>query len=414
MGQGRVKDGRVKQSIGFKAGNGVQQRAESTSRWLWKFGLAVLFFLFSAVVVLAVVPAASPALGASMADFLREVLGPQPVAILESASSSMHDALSRHLYTSGSPQIAWSGAAPLKTPVKQAQSPSKADGHGLLVPATAAKVGNSAVVLAAPQLGWQPYGPSVNGTPVLARTMVSPDPNRPYAGVALVRMNLSMLQLHMMPGNQEPARTIQVLKAFPSLGAIPVSDQAKLVAAFNGGFKAINGHYGMMVNQVTLLPARPNMGTVAIYRDGHVQIGAWGTDILPSADIVAYRQNCPALVDAGQLNPDLQYNNRNEWGYTGNTDITWRTGLGITQDGKYLIYAVGNGTSAATLAQVLKDAGAYAAVQLDINQYYAHFDTYQPSNSGGLVAQRLLDKMINQTSIYLTPEARDFFYLTAQ
>jgi hypothetical protein len=200
---------------------------------------------------------------------------------------------------------------------------------------------------------------------------------------------------------------------------VPPADQGKLVAAFNGGFKTVNGHYGMMVNGVTLVPARLNMGTVAVYGDGHVQIGTWGKDIVPSADIVAYRQNCPALVDAGQLNPDLAYNNRNEWGYTGNTDITWRTRLGITQDGRYLIYAVGNGTSAVTMAKALQSAGAYAAVQLDINQFYAHFETYQPANpsiphGAVLVAERLLDKMINETKLYLTPNARDFFYLTAR
>ena len=275
------------------------------------------------------------------------------------------------------------------------------------------------MVLAAPQLGWQPYGPLVNGTAVFARTLISPDPNRPYAGVALVRMDLSRLQLHMMPGNQEPSHDPSILSSFPSLGMIPPSDQGKLVAAFNGGFKTINGHYGMMVNGVTLVPARPNMGTVAVYADGHVQIGTWGKDIVSSPNIVAYRQNCPALIDAGQLNPDLSYNNRNEWGYTGNTDITWRTGLGITQDGRYLIYAVGNGNSAMTLAQALQSAGAYSAVQLDINQYYAHFETYQPATSSlaqgtGLVAQRLLDKMVNETELYLTPNARDFFYLTAR
>jgi hypothetical protein len=175
----------------------------------------------------------------------------------------------------------------------------------------------------------------------------------------------------------------------------------------------------MMVNGVTVLPARPNMGTVAIYRDGHVQIGSWGKDVLPSSDMIGYRQNCPALIDLGQLNPDLAFNNRNEWGYTGNTDITWRTGLGITEDGRYLIYAVGNGTSAQTLAQALQQAGAYSAIQLDINQYYAHFETYQPVNassaqSSKLVAERLLDKMLNEPQIYIAPNARDFFYLTAK
>ena len=55
---------------------------------------------------------------------------------------------------------------------------------------------------------------------------------------------------------------------------IPVADQSHLIAAFNGGFKAINGHYGMMVDGVTLLPPLPGFATLAIYRDGHVNIGA--------------------------------------------------------------------------------------------------------------------------------------------
>ncbi|MGE5374195.1 MAG: phosphodiester glycosidase family protein [Bacteroidota bacterium] len=353
-----------------------------------------------------------------MADLLRGIFGPQPVALLESFSARLHDTMSRHLYSNSPPQIGWNTSN--QTIVLP--SASKLTGTGKVAKNAKLAAGNANKVAYSPlPPGWQAYGPLVNGTSSMARTLVTPDPSRPYAAVALVRMDLSLLQLHMMPGKQEPSHAPQVISAIPNLGMIPTNDQGKLVAAFNGGFKTINGHYGMMVNGVTLLPARPNMGTVAVYRDGHVQIGAWGQDILPSADIVAYRQNCPPLIDAGQLSPDLAYNNRNEWGYTGNTDITWRTGLGITQDGRYLIYAVGNGTSAMTLAQVLKQEGAYAAIQLDINQYYAHFETYQPANNNSsslygtkLVAERLLDKMINETSIYLTPNARDFFYLTAR
>jgi hypothetical protein len=421
MDFGSAKDEKVKQFIGSRTvGNVVQKRAGIPRMWLWKFSLATLFFLLAAIFILAVVPAISPAFGADMADLLRTVFGPQPVAMLESTSAGLHDALSRYLYKNGSPQIAWTASTPLAEPASKPKRPASGSKvQGQLAPSNSPTKDNSAVALAAPQLGWQPYGPLVNGTAVLARTLISPDPNRPYAGVALVRMDLSRLQLHMMPGNQEPSHDPSILSAFPSLGMIPPSDKGKLVAAFNGGFKTINGHYGMMVNGVTLVPARPNMGTVAVYADGHVQIGTWGKDSVPSTNIVAYRQNCPALIDAGQLNPDLSYNNRNEWGYTGNTDITWRTGLGITQDGRYLIYAVGNGNSAMTLAQALQWAGAYSAVQLDINQYYAHFETYQPSTSSlaqgtGLVAQRLLDKMVNETELYLTPNARDFFYLTAR
>lgn len=411
-----AKDVKVKRLLGMQVGNTVRNREGGSRKWLWGISLGILFFLFSSIFAIAVLPAVSPALGASMADLLREVFGPQPVAMLESFSFRLHDAMNQHLYNGSSPQINWNVSSP---PVQLPSLPQKT---GKSIPRHAMPAASNASKVISPSLqpGWQDYGPLVNGSYSMARTLVSPDPHRPYAGVALVRMDLSLLQLHMMPGNQEPSHAPQVLSAFPNLGMIPSSDQGKLVAAFNGGFKTVNGHYGMMVNNVILIPARPNMGTVAVYRDGHVQIGVWGRDIVPSSDMVAYRQNCPALIDAGQLNPDLLYNNRNEWGYTGNTDITWRTGLGITQDGRYLIYAVGNGTSVMTLAQVLKDAGAYAAVQLDINQYYAHFDTYQlapgssSSNGAALVAERLLDKMINESDIYLTPSARDFFYLTAR
>jgi len=399
-------------------GKSIQKWMGRSRKWLWIISLGPLLFL-SSIFVLAVMPAVAPAFGADMADLLREVFGPQPVALLESFSFRLHDTVSRYVYKNSEPQISWNGSGQTVSLPSTSNSPGKSAAK---VARNAKSAASNASKVVYPTLlpGWQTYGPLVNGAYGMARALVTPDPNRPYAAVALVRMDLSMLQLHMMPGNQEPARTPQVVSAIPNLGMIPVNDQGKLVAAFNGGFKTVNGHYGMMVNGVTLLPARPNMGTVAVYRDGHVQIGAWGKDILPSADIVAYRQNCPPLIDAGQLNPDLSYDNRNEWGYTGNTDITWRTGLGITQDGRYLIYAVGNGTSAMTLAQVLKQAGAYAAIQLDINQYYAHFETYQPANNlsslygSGLVAERMLDKMINDASIYLAPNARDFFYLTAR
>jgi hypothetical protein len=252
----------------------------------------------------------------------------------------------------------------------------------------------------------------------MERALMLLDPNRSYAGVALVRMDLARLQLHIMAGSIEPAHPALISQLVPDAGIIPPADQNALVAAFNGGFKAVHGHYGMMVNGLTLLPPIPGLGTVAVYQDGHVAIRTWGKNIVLTPDMIAYRQNCPPLIEAGIVNPALSLDNRTPWGYTNNTDITWRTGLGITQDGHTLIYAVGNGTSAASLAGALHEAGAYAAIQLDINQYYAHFDTYAPVSSApdsqgfSVQGQRLLDQMINNPHLYLTPNVRDFFYLT--
>lgn len=395
-------------------GNMGQKGKALVRKWSRKLFLGFLIFIIGSVAGLAVVPVVSPAIGANMADFLRTVFGPQPVALLESVSFRLHDVMSSNLYHGDTPQINWNRQNPVS--MQESNSRRQVGIHG---GAAVLAINSSDVVSAVPQIGWQPYGPMVDGATVLARVLIAKDPRRAYSGIALVRIDLSRLQLHVMPGDLEPSHSPQVVRAIPNLGMVPATDQAKLIAAFNGGFKKINGHFGMMVNGLTLVQPKPNMATVAVYRDGHVQIGAWGKDIFPSADLVALRQNCPPLIDAGELNPDLSYNNRNEWGYTGNSDVTWRTGLGISQDGKYLIYAVGNGTSALTLAKALKDAGAYSAMQLDINQYYAHFETYQSdksSKSAGikLVAERLLNKMINEVNIYLTPNARDFFYLTAR
>jgi hypothetical protein len=298
-------------------------------------------------------------------------------------------------------------------PQAKTSGPSTSDAAPLVQTASAE------VVSASPQIGWQGYGPEVSGLPVLARTMIMLDPQRSYAGVALVRMDLSRLSLHMTPGTIEPAHPSGIDQQIPNIGMVPPQVDSQLVAAFNGGFKSIHGHYGMMVDGIPLLSPVDGMGTLAIYKDGRVRIGAWGTDLLPSPPMVAFRQNCPPLIDGGAINPLLSSDARWLWGFTNNSDITWRTAVGITEDGRFLIYAVGNGTNAEILAEALQQAGAYAAIQLDINQYYAHFVTYTPTNSSSsgnpsLQAQRLLQEMIDQRELYLTPSVRDFFYLTTR
>jgi hypothetical protein len=403
----------------------------------WRlFVLTALAVFLMGAVVLVVVPAVSPALGANTADFLRTVFGPGPVAELESVSFWMHDLINRDLASAGlsAPRVAWAAGAssnPMNPPgginVLHGKPAAKAEptsqpttsGSSASDAAPAAQAAGAAVLTAAPQLGWQAYAPEVNGVPVLARAMIMIDPQRSYAGVALVRMDLSRLALHITPGTIEPAHPSGIDEKIPSIGMVPPQDYGQLVAAFNGGFKAIHGHYGMMVNGITLLSPVNGMGTLAIYNDGSVRIGSWGTDLLPSPDIVAFRQNCPPLIDAGVINPLLASDARRLWGFTNNSDITWRTAVGITRDGRFLIYAVGNGANAEFLAEALQQAGASAAIQLDINQYYAHFVTYAPANPSSstgptLQAQRLLQEMIDERQIYLAPQVRDFFYVTAK
>ncbi len=369
--------------------------------------------LFGALVIL---PAVSPAMGAQVADTLRAVLGPQAVGNIESISFRMADAINQWIASQngGKLQIAVN-----QNSVPSLAGPSKArvvtSGQSTSLSLKVAARFGSNVITASPRVGWQAYGPLVDGAPVMAQTVLKVDTARAYAGIALVRIDLSRLQLHMMPGFLEPSHTAEVQHQFPNLGLMPATDQSRLIAAFNGGFKAVNGHYGMMVNGVTLLPPLPGLATLAIYRDGHVQIGAWGQDLLPSPDIVAYRQNCPLILQNGQLNPEVAVDNRMVWGQTiGNHDVTWRTAVGISKDGRYLIYAVGNASTVQTLAQALQMAGAYNAMQLDINRHYAHFVTYQTTGNmqTPLKAVEFLSQMESDPTLYLVPHSRDFFYLT--
>jgi hypothetical protein len=41
-------------------------------------------------------------------------------------------------------------------------------------------------------------------------------------------------------------------------------------------------------------------------------MGASGREITPTADLVAYRQNCPLLLDAGQINPSVNDESRQD------------------------------------------------------------------------------------------------------
>ena len=390
-------------------------RAKPVARFGFVVGLAFLLLvcLFG---LLAAIPALSPTTGEQVADWIRGIVGPRPVALLEEESLSIQDAFNRFMaaHDGGQRQIS---LLPNPTVVYRAQAQRKLSASGGFSgeskPAIPALSDN--VVTAAPQIGWQAFGPAVNGSPVIAQALLALDPQRAYAGIVLVRIDLSQLQLHMMPGISEPSHAPSVVSALPNRGLIPIADQAHLIAGFNGGFKAINGQYGMMVDGVTLLPPQPGLSTLAIYKDGHIALGVWGQDIGPSPDILAYRQNCPPIIQNGQINPQVYLENQALWGNTiGNKQVAWRTGLGLTQGGRYLIYAVGNATSVQTLASALQQAGAYNAMQLDINRPFARFVTYQRAGSlmNHLQAVPLLAQMENDPTLYLVPHSRDFFYLT--
>lgn len=401
-------------------------------------GVACFAFLGGLVVI----PVISPAAGAQMADALRSIFGVRLVSDLESTSFQIQDMYNRTRYqVSGEkPNLSFAStpsdieptlpAVAMRTPLAvDTVSPSTQAIAGTTSPnkplaqATVTLVPQPttlpSVLIAKPYVdsGWQALGPIVGGRPVIARASLKPDPSRPYAQAAVVRIDLSEVDLHYVLGTNEPV-SARGARLVPRTGYIPKSDQApdRLLAAFNGGFKSVHGNYGVSIDGANIITPSYGLASFVIFSDGSIDLGSWGVDITNTNNIVAIRQNCPMLVDSGNINPSVNDGNRQEWGYTvKNLDTTWRSGIGITRDRRFLIYATGNSLTVQSLGEALRMAGAYNAMQLDINGFYTRFATFRPAAANSrhpVVAEKLLNEMSVAPNQFLDPYDRDFFYVT--
>jgi hypothetical protein len=384
-----------------------------------------------------------PAFGAQGADFLRGIIGDQAVAGLEMEFNQAQDSIQKLKYqlgletlvapwntqpvarqtlvptphnpitaivtpeiqtplapTSTAPQSVLNNSVPTYTPAPSAWPPAaltplgSTSGEGV----------------------WSAYIQDVQGNTVAYRTFLQPDPTRPYTLVAVVAIDLTRTRLHFVLGTIEPVSPIATPDAATRTGAIPAADRVAnvLLAAFNGGFKARHGEFGAMADGVTALPPKDGLGTIAIYNNGRVNLGEWGTGMTLTADMVAFRQNGPLVIQQGKINPRIYDNSPQEWGYTVNdVSPTVRSGIGLNKDEKTLYYFCGPSLSMEALAQAMQAAGAWNAIQLDINNYWTLFVKYQPSGSK-LIPEPLLPRlMVSNVERYLWNYSRDYFYITS-
>ncbi len=440
------------------------------SRWLL-LPLAVLACLIVAVAAGPAFIQAHPDVITNAVDWVREAVGPQPVALVESVYYREVDLVDRLRYrmTGQGPewqlndkvvraappaQAAQPGIhpAPAATPAPAKTQP-KAAGADRGVHAIAAPSGTKRALPTAPAANpqpapagppdalqpiiadgaapgegmWQPLttlGQPPSESPLLWQTFIRPDPSRPFAAVALVAMDLSRSQLHLVAGAKEPVANPPRTEARPGVIPRDVQTSGQLLAAWNGGFKAVNGHYGMMTDGVVWLPPIEGMGTAAVDNNGHVLIGAWGRGVDPKGPWQAWRQNNPPLIENGVVNPDvIKQANTIRWGAALDGTVSiWRSGMGTTPDGRWLIYAAGNSLSVQTLTEALKAAGVNNAMQLDVNMSFERFDTFSaqpqpvPKSSTHetlpVTAVKLIKQMQGNSAQWLLPYDRDFFYLT--
>lgn len=375
-----------------------------------------------------------PSLGAQGSDVLRSVIGDRAVSALEMALFQTQDAFLQLRYSlkQATPVAPWQVAV-LPAPViiePTLQRPDPDQGTQptatppapipLGTPATAVPQPRPAAWQPAPVVplgslpgegAWSPYIQDFTGRVTAYRTYLQPDPTRPYAIVGVVAFDLAATRLHFVLGSVEPFAPDGPHRE----GAMPGIDKTPgvLLAMFNGGFKAGNGQYGAMADGLMALPPRDRLGTIAMYKDASLRLGEWGNEIQASPDMVAWRQNGPLVIHKGEINPYIYYNRPTDWGYTV-TDVspTWRSGFGLSADGKTYYYLCGSSLSMEMLAKSMQAAGLYNGLQLDINAYWVNFVAVRTDGQQISTEALFPDMMKENIDRYLHRSTRDFFYVT--
>jgi hypothetical protein len=192
---------------------------------------------------------------------------------------------------------------------------------------------------------------------------------------------------------------------------VPRESQEALIAVFNGGWKPEHGRWGMYRSGTSVVPAREGGCTVSVDREGKVALSS----ALPSNvdTLEAYRQTPPCLFENGALHPKLAAGDEKPWGGKAKDVVTRRrSAVGVSQDGRFLFYAVGDEASPKWLAKALLLAGASTGAELDINWYWTRFLLFGEKDGALSVTSTLIPGMEYQSRGYVErPSDRDFFYV---
>ncbi|MGH9114229.1 MAG: phosphodiester glycosidase family protein [Acidimicrobiales bacterium] len=255
---------------------------------------------------------------------------------------------------------------------------------------------------------WQPTGPLVDGQPGMYIAQFRADTIYTSQITTAVWIDPTQLRLRLVPGTIEPGGTWPVP---PDLSG---PAEAAAVAAFNGGFRMADAHGGFYLDGRTARPLRAGAASAVIYRNGRVDIGAWGSEVGMSNQVEAVLQNLVLLVDHGHIAANATYSDASVWGNTlGASTVVARSGLGVTADGA-IVYVAGPALTVRTLAEALQRAGCVRAMTLDLNPEWVTFNLYShpdPANPHQVSATKLYPQMQRPATRYLAPhrEARDFF-----
>src|SRR6516162_2654372 len=246
---------------------------------------------------------------------------------------------------------------------------------------------------------WHPAGRLVNGVSAVYETTIVPPGSTYRAGVAW--LDTKLLSARLYSGTKSPGGG-----PYRYTAPIQAAQAVSLVAAFNGGFKMADAHGGYYTEGRVIDPLVQGAASLVIYAGGRITVGAWGTDVRMTPDVVAVRQNLVPLLENGQPTALAASANWQAWGSTCGVsscaasvpgiEHQWRSGAGVTSAGA-LVYVVGPGLDPLQLAQLLVRAGVVRGMQLDINPAWPVFASYAPGSPRGLAAPSNGSKLLATT-----------------
>ena len=226
---------------------------------------------------------------------------------------------------------------------------------------------------------WKPVGRLVRGIPAVYETFLRPDAVHTSVVDGIAWMDTKLLSATLYSGSYIPGGG-----PYKYTAPIQAGPAHSLVAAFNAGFRMQDANGGYFTQGETVIPLRSGAASFVVYTNGSATVGAWGSDLTMTPQVVAVRQNLQLLVDNGKPVPGLNAYDTSAWGVTlGNQVYVSRSGLGVTRDGA-LVYVGGPFLNITDLANLLVRAGAVRAMELDINTDWVNFATFAPTTPTGL------------------------------
>lgn len=346
------------------------------------FGSGVLLVLYS------------PENAEKVANGLRDVLGPRFVAFLEDTFYGARDQVLLRTQGRGSPAIYWR-AEP--TPEAEGSPPPLTPPH----PEVAASDDGRWTAV---------HDDLVPREPMIWKTQIHPDPARGRAVVAVFAIDAARARLHLFAGTREPDVPAP-RRERP--GMVPAEMHASLVAIWSGGFRSVNGKFGMRVGTRTFHHPHYNACTVAMVDDGTVRVGPWVRLRADNARFVAIRQGPSCLVADGELGRYVHDDRSHTWGVSvdGSTIIR-RSGFGTSADGRTWYYALGDELTTQALARTMRLAGAANAALLDVNVAPVRLLFYRRGAAGLEVSSYMPGSRVVDGMYITRPWERDFFALT--